>query len=112
MSGQNSNPLLQLTPVPALSSTIMKIKYFLVVPSDERFFVLADAIQFALDQCSLGVAAVFDNGLKVLLRAESATISEYHRVALDHVALVKMRYAGKRGPWYEMDASYFGETNV
>ncbi len=80
----------------------MKILHFLVVPSGERFAVLADAI--AVKQ--LGVAAIFDNGLQVLLR-ENITIAEFHRVAREHLALVKMRYCGKSGPWYEIEARHW-----
>lgn len=77
----------------------MKILYFLVVPTDERFDVLADAVEAGRD--ALGVAAIYDNGLKVLLKAENATIPEFNRVAREHLAMLKTRFAGKRGAWYE-----------
>lgn len=77
----------------------MKILYYLAVPSDERFTVLDDAIR---RNDSLGVAAVFNTGQRVLLR-QHITIEEFYRVAKEHAELVRMRYAGKRGPWYEMD---------
>jgi hypothetical protein len=77
----------------------MKILHFVVVPSDERFTVLADAI--SASHGSLGVAAVFTTGQRVLLR-DNICIEEFYRVAKEHDELVRMRYAGKRGPWYEM----------
>lgn len=76
----------------------MKILHFLVVPTNERFAVLSDAI--SASHGSLGVAAIYANGLKVLLR-ENITLAEFDRVAREHLAIVKLRYAGKRGPWYE-----------
>lgn len=79
----------------------MKILHFLVVPSGERFAVLGDAITAAHGH--IGVAAVYDNGLQVLLR-ENITLAEFHRVAREHQQLVRMRYVGKRGPWYEVEA--------
>lgn len=77
----------------------MKILYYLAVPTDERFTVLADAINA---RPTHGVAAVFSTGQRVLLR-DNICIEEFYRVAKEHAELVKMRYAGKRGPWYEMD---------
>lgn len=76
----------------------MKILHFILVPSDQQFTVLEDAI--AASDNSIGVAAIYANGLKVLLR-ENITIKEFDRVAREHLAIVKIRYAGKRGPWYE-----------
>lgn len=76
----------------------MKILYYLTVPSDERFPVLADAINA---RPSIGVAAVYDNGLKVLLPAESACVAEFDRVAREHLALLKS--VGRKPMWWEFD---------
>jgi hypothetical protein len=76
----------------------MKILHFVVVPSDERFTVLADAI--SASHGSLGVAAVYSNGFKVLLRC-NITIAEFNRVAREHADLLKQ--TGRRPAWYEMD---------
>lgn len=62
----------------------MKILHFLVVPSDERFTVLADAINA---RPSIGVAAIYDNGLRVLLR-ENICVAEFDRVAVEHLDLL------------------------
>jgi len=78
----------------------MKILHYLIVPTDERFTVLSDAIIAARGE--IGVAAIFSTGQKVLLRT-NISIEEFHRVAKEHRDLVRMRYAGKRGPWYEVD---------
>ena len=75
----------------------MKILHFLTVPTDERFTVLADAI----NTCpSIGVAAVYDNGLRVLLR-ENITVAEFDRVAREHLALLKG--TGRRACWWEYE---------
>lgn len=75
----------------------MKILYYLAVPSDERFTVLDDAIR---RNDSLGVAAVYDNGLRVLLRC-NITIGEFDRVAREHLALLKS--VGRKPCWWEFD---------
>lgn len=79
----------------------MKILHFVVVPSDERFTVLADAI--SASHGSLGVAACYDNGMKVLLSC-NITVAEFDRVAREHLALLKKRYPGKqRAAWHEYE---------
>jgi hypothetical protein len=75
----------------------MKILYYLAVPTDERFTVLADAINA---HPAVGVAAVYDNGLKVLLNC-NITIAEFDRVAREHLALFKA--VGRRPAWYELE---------
>jgi len=75
----------------------MKILHFLIVPSDERFTVLADAIDA---RPSIGVCAVYDNGLRVLLR-ENITVAEFDRVAREHLAL--LRAIGRKPTWYELE---------
>lgn len=75
----------------------MKILYYLAVPTDERFTVLADAINA---RPSIGVAAVYDNGLRVLLR-ENITVAEFDRVAREHLALLKS--VGRKPMWWEYE---------
>lgn len=64
---------------------------------DERFTVLADVIA---SQPLIGVCAVYDNGLRVLLR-ENICVAEFDRVAREHLAL--LRAIGRKPTWYELE---------
>lgn len=75
----------------------MKIIHFLAVPTDERFTVLADALA---SRPVIGVAAVYSNGLRVLLR-DNITIAEFDRVAGEHLTL--LRAIGRKPTWYELE---------
>lgn len=75
----------------------MKILHFVIVPSDERFTVLAEAISA---NNGIGVAAIYDNGLKVLLTC-NISIAEFDRVARDHLALLKS--VGRKPMWWELE---------
>lgn len=69
----------------------------LAAPSGERFTVLADAIR---RDDTHGVAAIYDNGLRVLLRC-NISIAEFDRVAREHLALLKS--VGRKPCWYELE---------